>query len=140
METPNKPIGTLGKVLWVLFGGINFAAGYFFIGLLLYITIIGIPAARYCFKCARLALMPFDREIVDHADEEDRLFIGNVVWLILFGIGIAVSHLFYALFFAITIVGWRFAKMHAKLAGFALMPFGKEVKPTLHAPMVAAHA
>ena len=57
-------ISTLMNVLWILTGGICITLTHVFFGLLLGITIIGIPWARQHFKLAGLALTPFGREIV----------------------------------------------------------------------------
>ena len=38
----------LGNIIWVVFGGLEMAVAYFCIGLLLMITIIGIPASTPC--------------------------------------------------------------------------------------------
>ena len=54
----------LGNIIWVLFGGFFMALGYVFSGLLLMITIIGIPFGKQHFKLASIALTPFGREIV----------------------------------------------------------------------------
>jgi uncharacterized membrane protein YccF (DUF307 family) len=54
-------------------------------------------------------------------------FIGNVLWLVLCGAGMAVAWLFWALILAITIVGLPFARQCVKLASFSLWPFGRTV-------------
>jgi len=52
------------NILWLLFGGIALAMTSVVTGLLLCITIIGIPFGKQCFKLAKLALMPFGATIV----------------------------------------------------------------------------
>ncbi len=49
----------IANIIWILFGGLELAVGYLFVGLLLCITIIGIPFGKQCFKLAQLALVPF---------------------------------------------------------------------------------
>jgi uncharacterized membrane protein YccF (DUF307 family) len=51
----------------------------------------------------------------------------NVIWLLLFGWGIALSHLGAALACAVTIIGIPFALQHIKLVPLALFPFGREL-------------
>jgi uncharacterized membrane protein YccF (DUF307 family) len=53
--------------------------------------------------------------------------VGNVIWVLLAGIWLAIGHLIAALFLAITIIGIPFAIANVKLAGAALVPFGKSV-------------
>ncbi|MCF8366871.1 MAG: YccF domain-containing protein [Bacteroidales bacterium] len=57
-------LSTLMNILWIFFGGIWIALTHLLFGVLLAITIIGIPFARQHFKLATLALTPFGREIV----------------------------------------------------------------------------
>ncbi len=52
------------NVLWLLCGGIWIAATHAFFGILLFITIIGIPFGRQHFKLTEVALNPFGRKIV----------------------------------------------------------------------------
>jgi uncharacterized membrane protein YccF (DUF307 family) len=49
----------VANVIWLIFFGWEIAVGYFIIGAILFITIIGIPFAKQCFKLASLALLPF---------------------------------------------------------------------------------
>ena len=51
----------------------------------------------------------------------------NIIWILIGGVWIALTHLVFAVIFAITIIGIPFAKQHLKLASLALVPFGKEV-------------
>jgi uncharacterized membrane protein YccF (DUF307 family) len=51
----------------------------------------------------------------------------NVVWFIVAGLWIFLSHLGLALATAVTIIGIPFAVQHVKLAFLALTPFGKRV-------------
>jgi uncharacterized membrane protein YccF (DUF307 family) len=41
---------TIGNILWLLFGGLASALGYIFGGLVLCLTIVGIPFGLQCFK------------------------------------------------------------------------------------------
>lgn len=55
----------LFNLLWIVFGGIEIAASHLFIGLILCLTIIGIPFGRQHFKLAKLALFPFGANIIN---------------------------------------------------------------------------
>ena len=53
--------------------------------------------------------------------------LGNIIWLIFGGFGIAVEHFISSLLLMITIVGFPWGKMHFRLMQLALAPFGKEI-------------
>ncbi len=118
----------LGNLIWLIFGGIFIALQYFVSSILLMITIIGIPFGIQTLKLGVLALWPFGNEIRNTETADGCLStIMNIVWILIGGIWIALSHLFFGVLFAITIIGIPFAKQHFKLAGLALTPFGKEI-------------
>ena len=54
-------------------------------------------------------------------------FLGNIIWVVFGGLGIALEYLVGAVGLMITIIGIPFGKMHFRLARLALSPFGKEV-------------
>lgn len=63
---PTAPrIGVVGQVLWVLLAGWWLALGYIMGGIILCLTIIGIPFAIQSFKLAVLSLAPFGRKVVN---------------------------------------------------------------------------
>ncbi|WNE85240.1 YccF domain-containing protein [Bifidobacterium adolescentis] len=55
----------LGNILWIILGGLAIAIGWALVGLILCISIIGIPFGLQSFKMAKLALWPFGAEIVN---------------------------------------------------------------------------
>ncbi len=57
-------LSTLFNILWIVSGGLYTAAVHIVFGLLLFITIIGIPFARKHFELAGLALAPFGKDII----------------------------------------------------------------------------
>jgi len=119
----------LGNILWIILGGgIILFLEYLLAGLLLCITIIGIPFGIQCIKLSFLALLPFGKEI-SHAEGAAGCLstVMNVIWILIGGIWIALTHLFFAVICAITIIGIPFAKQHMKLASLSLVPFGKKV-------------
>lgn len=62
----NQPgcISTLMNFLWFFIGGIWIFLTHLFFGILLGITIIGIPFAKQHFKLSHLALTPFGRDVI----------------------------------------------------------------------------
>jgi uncharacterized membrane protein YccF (DUF307 family) len=128
-------MNTLLNILWLLFFGFINGVGWFIAGLLMYISIIGIPWGRACFTIGQFVFWPFGREAVDRRlsrGEKDigtgsLGTIGNVIWFLFGGIWLAIGHLASALVCFITIIGIPFGVQHLKIAGLALFPIGKEV-------------
>ncbi len=61
----NNMSSFLLNFLWIIFGGIELAIASCVFGVLLCVTIIGIPFGIQCFKIAKLSLMPFGAEIIN---------------------------------------------------------------------------
>lgn len=119
----------LGNFVWLIFGG--FISGLFYIlgGILVSITIIGIPFGKQAFKLGIATMTPFGREIQVNEEFDNPLnLIFNIIWVILFGWEIAISHLLHGIVLGITIIGIPFAKQHFKLIPLALFPFGRELR------------
>ena len=118
----------LGNIIWLIMGGFLAGLGYIIGGLVLCITVVGIPFGLQSFKLGVATMVPFGKEVVEspHANSTLRV-IFNIVWLILFGWEIAVAHLVSALILALTIIGLPFAKQHIKLIPLALFPFGRDL-------------
>ncbi len=115
----------LGNLVFFIFGGFVIFLGYVLGGILLCLTIIGIPFGLMCFRLAGSVLAPFGREVVDTEPPGGTVaLIMNIIWIILPGLELAIMHLFLALFFALTIVGIPIAAQHIKLVPMALLPFG----------------
>lgn len=119
----------LGNILWiVLGGGFILFLQYVVAGISLCLSIIGIPFGIQSIKLSCLALVPFGKEIKTVNEPFEGLTaVLNVIWILIGGIWIALTHLFFALVCAITIIGIPFAKQHLKLTNLALTPFGKEI-------------
>lgn len=121
----------LGNLIWLLFGGLETGIAWWMAGALAAITIVGIPFAIAAFRIGTFSFWPFGREVVDRpqSDEAMKLLIllGNIVWIVLGGIWLALAHLFFALLLAITIIGIPFALQHLKLARLSLTPYGKMI-------------
>ncbi|HNP19402.1 MAG TPA: YccF domain-containing protein [Fulvivirga sp.] len=118
----------IGNIIWLIFGGLIIALEYFLASLLLMITIVGIPFGIQTLKLAGLALWPFGYDTRAKANSSGCLStIMNVIWILIGGIWISLSHVVFGLILAITIVGIPFARQHFKLASLALTPFGREI-------------
>jgi len=123
-------MSVIGNILWVVLGGGLFIAlGYIIGGLVLCLTIVGIPFGTQLFKLAALSLSPFGRR-VDTTRSADGLLhiLMNVLWWLFGGVEVAILHLIFALLSAITVVGLPFAKQHLKLLHLSLVPFGARIE------------
>lgn len=121
-------MSTLGNIIWLVFGGLIAALGYLIGGLLLCLTVVGIPFGLQSIKIGVASLAPFGKEVVEGQKANSALrVVFNLIWLILFGWEIAVAHLISALILTITFVGIPFAKQHIKLIPLALFPFGRDL-------------
>ena len=119
----------LGNVIWLIFGGLLVAAIYCLVGLILCVTIIGIPFGVQLFKLGIYALWPFGREVVNGPGQPGCLStVMNLLWLLLGWWEIALVHAVFGLLLCITIVGIPWGLQHFKMALMAVFPFGKEIR------------
>ena len=116
------------NVLWLVLGGIFTAVEYVVASLLLMVTIVGIPFGMQTLKLAGVALWPFGKEVRTGERSGGCLYVlMNVLWILLGGIWIALSHLVFGAILCITVIGISFGLQHFKLAALALTPFGKDI-------------
>ena len=118
----------LGNILWLIFGGVIVALEYFISSFILIITIIGIPFGVQTMKLGILALWPFGKTTVQSERSSGCLYIiFNILWILIGGIWIALSHFIFGIILYITIIGIPFGNQHFKLASLALTPFGRDI-------------
>ena len=118
-----------GNLIWLIFGGLFSALGYFVGGILLCITVVGIPWGLQCFKLAGLVLWPFGKEVVSSSTNTGCLStLFNIVWLLSGGLYTALVHVVFGLLLTLTIIGIPFARQHFKLIEISMMPFGKTIR------------
>ncbi|MGW9567694.1 YccF domain-containing protein [Prescottella equi] len=115
------------NIIWLIFGGLWLALGYFLAGLVMCILIVTIPFGIASFRIGLYALWPFGKTVVDKPTAGVGSLIGNVIWLILAGIWLAIGHIATALAMAITIIGIPLAIANLKMIPISLMPLGKEI-------------
>ena len=128
----------LGNVIWFLLGGIWMGLSWWFVGVLCFISIVGIPWGRACFVIGQFAFFPFGKMPVSREVLTGQQDIGtgpfgtldNIIWLLLAGIWIAMEHLVWALLCAVTIIGIPFALQTFKIGLLCLWPFGSTVRET----------
>ena len=119
----------LGNLIWILFGGFLIALLYFIVGLVMCVTIIGIPFGVQLFKLGAFALWPFGHELVYRQTEPGCVSsVMNLIWVLLGWWEIALLHLVFGILFCITIIGIPFGVQHFKMAVNSLFPFGREIR------------
>lgn len=115
----------IGNLLWIILGGFIIAFEYLVSGLLMCLTIIGIPFGIQSFKLAGASLFPFGNDVKDSPNRgSDISTILNVIWILLGGIWITLTHLVLGLVLCITIIGIPFGLQHFKLMKLSFTPFG----------------
>jgi uncharacterized membrane protein YccF (DUF307 family) len=117
------------NVIWLVFGGLWLALGYLLAALVCFLLIVTIPFGFASLRIASYALWPFGRTIVEKPGAGTGTVIGNVVWVLLFGLWLAIGHLASALAMAATIIGIPLALANLKLIPVSLVPLGKEIVP-----------
>jgi len=127
----------IGNILWIIFGGWLTALLWLLAGLLMAISIIGLPWARSCMMIAQFSFLPFGYRLV----KRDALtgqgdigtgslgLLGNIIWVIFAGWYLALSHLILGVFWCVTIIGIPFGVAHFRLMKASFMPIGKSVIP-----------
>ena len=115
----------LANIIWFIFGGFFIGMTWIILGLLLCLTIIGIPFGKQCFKAAGLTFMPFGKTVECNFD---RYPIVNIIWVLLIGWEMALGYLFSGLLCCVTIIGIPLGLQSFKMMKLAFLPFGAIVK------------
>ncbi len=126
---------TLGNIIWFLLGGIFMGLSWWLAGIIMFLSIIGIPWGKACFVIGTFTFFPFGKKAVSREEltgKEDigtgcLGLIGNVIWFILCGLWLAIGHVISAILNFITIIGIPFGIQHLKLARISLAPIGKTI-------------
>lgn len=114
----------LGNIIWLIFGGLLAAIGYILGGLLMCLTIVGIPFGLKAIQFGFSVLTPFGKETVPAEGGTGCIAtVLNLIWLIFIGWETALVHVTFGIILAITIIGIPFARQHFKLIPVALLPF-----------------
>jgi len=128
-------MGAIGNFLWFILGGLILGLCWWIIGVLAFISIVGIPWGKACFVIGQFAFFPFGKEAVNRKDLSQKGdvgtgalgLIGNIIWFIVAGVWLAIGHVISAVLCFITVIGIPFGVQHLKLAGIALAPIGKTI-------------
>ena len=118
----------IGNIIWLIFGGFFAALGYFFGGIILCITIVGLPWGLQCFKIAGFVLSPFGKRVVSDTGSTGCFsLLFNIIWIVCGGFYTAIMHIIMGVLLSITVIGIPWGRQHFKLIELSLMPFGKRI-------------
>lgn len=124
----NRTLNLILNIIWLLFGGLWLALGYFLAGLVCCILIITIPFGIASFRIAGYALWPFGRAVVDTQPGMGVFTgLGNVIWFIVAGVWIAIGHVLTAIPMFISIIGIPLGIANLRMIPVSLLPLGKEI-------------
>jgi uncharacterized membrane protein YccF (DUF307 family) len=118
------------NVIWLVFGGFWLFCGYLLAGLLMCITIIGIPFGIAAFRIGLYALWPFGRRVVARPTAGLGSALGNILWFLLAGWWLALGHLVTGIAMCITIIGIPLGLGNFKLIPVSLLPLGQDIVST----------
>ena len=96
---------TLLNIIWFIFSGFWLWLAYVLAGIICCLLIITIPWGIASFRMASYAAWPFGRELVDKPTAGIFSFLGNVIWVIVAGWWIALTHVATGIALCITIIG-----------------------------------
>ena len=117
------------NILWLVLGGVVTAVEYIVASVGMMVTIIGIPFGIQTLKIGLLALCPFGKSVESTPQSGGCLsIIMNLLWIILGGIWISLTHLAFGILLCITIIGIPNGIVAFKMMKLAFLPFGAQIK------------
>src|SRR5262249_4603812 len=105
------------------------AIAYVVAGVICFVLIITIPFGIASWRIAGYALWPFGRTVIRRSDAGIGSAIGNVIWVIVAGIWLAIGHLVTGVLLCLTIIGIPLGIADIKMIPISLLPLGREIVP-----------
>ncbi|CAM2794023.1 YccF domain-containing protein [Saccharomonospora xinjiangensis] len=118
------------NVIWLVLSGFWLALGYTLAGIICCLLIVTIPFGLASFRIAGYALWPFGRTVTERRTAGVPSLLGNIVWLIVAGWWLALSHVVTGIALCVTIIGIPLGIGNFKLVPVSLLPLGREIVPT----------
>lgn len=118
---------TLLNLIWLVLCGLWMALGYFVAGLICFILIVTIPFGFAAWRIGVFALWPFGKKVVQKPTAGVGSAVGNVIWIIVAGIWLALGHLTTGIALCVTIIGIPLGLANFKLIPVSLTPLGREI-------------
>jgi len=129
---------TVLNILNFVLGGFLTTLGWLIATLFSIVLIITLPLTRSCWEITKLSLLPYGNEAV-HVNELEPgakssvMNAGgtllNIIWLVLFGWWLCLTHIMAGIAQCITIIGIPVGIANFKIAAIALWPVGRRVVP-----------
>jgi uncharacterized membrane protein YccF (DUF307 family) len=95
------------------------------------IMVVEIPFAKQALNLGTYALLPFGRTLIPAPTRRTGISVfANILWFVLVGWWLALSHLLTGALSCLTIIGIPLGIASVKMAGGALVPFGKQIVRT----------
>jgi uncharacterized membrane protein YccF (DUF307 family) len=118
------------NIIWLILCGWWMTLAYVVAGIICAILIITIPFAIASFRIASYVIWPFGRSIQVRRDAGVGSVIGNIIWIILVGWGLALGHLTSGILLCCTIIGIPLGLANFKLIPISLLPLGVRIIPS----------
>jgi uncharacterized membrane protein YccF (DUF307 family) len=123
-----EPVRLILNLLWLIFGGgLLLAVGYGIAALICFALIVTIPFGIASLGLAGYALWPFGRTVVSHPDAGVPSGIANILWVVLTGWWLALTHITAGIALCLTIIGIPFGIANFKLVPAAFWPLGRQI-------------
>ncbi|GAB3132058.1 YccF domain-containing protein [Tsukamurella serpentis] len=117
------------NIIWLVLCGFWMAVGYAVAGLICMILIVTIPFGLASFRIANYALWPFGRTVVDRPNAGAASLLGNIIWMLVAGIWLAIGHIITGIALCLTIIGIPLGIANFKMIRLSLFPLGSEIVP-----------
>lgn len=118
---------TLLNIIWLALSGFWLFLGWMLAALIMLVLIVTIPWGIAAARIGVYSLWPFGKTVVDSPTSGVGALLGNIVWVVLAGWWVALSHILTAIPLALTIIGIPFAIANIKVVPVALLPLGKQI-------------
>ncbi|MRS13675.1 YccF domain-containing protein [Enterobacteriaceae bacterium RIT691] len=127
---------TVLNILNFVLGGFLTTLGWLLATVVTVVLVITLPLTRSCWEITKLSLVPFGNEAI-HVDElapsEKSAIMNtggtvlNIVWFVLFGWWLCLTHIVAGIAQCVTIIGIPVGIANFKIAAIALWPVGRRV-------------
>ena len=121
---------TLLNLIWFVLAGFWLALGYAVAGIICCLLIVTIPFGIASLRIASYVLWPFGRTVVDKPTAGAWSTLGNIIWVVVAGIWLAIGHVLTAIPLFVSIIGIPMGIANLKLIPVSLMPLGKQIVPS----------
>ena len=120
-------VRTLLNIIWFVFSGLWLWLAYMLAGVVCCLLVVTIPWGIASFRLASYSAWPFGRELIDKPSAGLGALLGNVIWLVVAGWWLALTHVITGLALCLTIIGIPLGIANFKLISAALFPLGKQI-------------